>query len=248
MPLYDIDPTKLNNDKERITTFLKFTFECADMRYYARDNLLVETLTFILLNCKIDIRSKLRLFCYQVNSKYVPWDFSVPKKNSLKNLHYVDFFKSLIQVMLRLDVNRQVLQCYHCKTKCSCEVVATYSDSELDLFTMQDSTPQVIEPEAEIIEPENPITLNNGTFIIDVEYHFDEISSLGKNVMLIDSDQVEVNNEGVATHSICYVDPPLPGYDAWKGHNDDGIPFINFDALCGHKDKDDLGLQQDCRV
>lgn len=244
MPLYDVAPTKLFNDKERITTFIKSTFEYSGMQYYSQENLLVETLTFILLNCDIDIRAKIHLLLYQLHNRYVPWDFKIPKRNNIKNIDSVDLFHSLIKIMMRLDVNKKILQCFHCKTKCSCEVVATFSESEIALFTVQDPPVQVVENKAVIKkEPENPIILNNDTFIIDFELEYQPLSSQMQNVMLNDLDIVEECDSERATLSGCYCDPPTMNHDAWKGHNDDGIPIINFDAMTGHKDKDDLGLQ-----
>lgn len=160
--------------------------------------------------------------------------------------------------MLRLDVNRKVLQCIHCRTKCSCEVVATYLDSEIDLFTVQDPTSQVVENQAASLEePEirtsnivNPISINNGSFIIDFDVATcATLSSQERNMMLNDLDADEQAHDGTreATLSTCCI-PPVNNFNAWKGHNDDGIPIIDYNAMFGHKDKDDLDLQHDCRV
>lgn len=160
--------------------------------------------------------------------------------------------------MLRLDVNRKVLQCIHCRTKCNCEVVATFLDSEIDLFTVQDLTNQVVENQAVLSkEPEiqtsnisNPVTINNGSFIIDFDVaNYATFSSRERNMMLNDLDADKQAHDGTreATLSVCCI-PPVDNFNAWKGHNDDGIPIIDYNAMFGHKDKDDLDLQLDCRV
>lgn len=230
--------------------------EYSGIKFYSEENLLVEALTFVLLTCEIDIREKFGLLYYQLQNDYVPWGFSAPIDNDVNNINSVDLFNSLIQVMLRLDVNRKVLQCMHCRTKCSCEVVATYLESEIELFTMQDPPVQVAINHAATLEPEqmtsfdiqNPILLNNQSFIVEVPHCVGTLSSQRQNVMLNDLDTVERSDSSEATLTVRRCNPPFNNYDAWKGHNDDGIPIINFDAMFGHQDKDDLDLQLDCGV
>lgn len=254
--LYDISKTKLDNDTERITTFIKTLLEYSGMKYYSAENFMVETLTFILLMCEIDVKSKFQLFMYQLHNDYVPWGFEDPLHMDAGLLNFTDVFESLINILLRLDVNRKVLQCYHCRSKCSCEVVATYSDSELNLFALQDPIDQVVEtiadqqrtPDTNVIiqHISHPITMLSHSFIIDIpEFKF---FSQNDNSMLNDSEFVKRKRcDTEEATLLVYHNPNVVNPHVWKGHNDDGIPIINFDAMFGHTDID-LDLQLDCKV
>lgn len=254
-PLYDIDHHKIDQDIERITTFIQTLIEYAQLKFYSEENFIVEALTFVLLTCGIDITSKLRLLYYQLQNDYVPWGFSAPPNRNVKSLNSVDIFESLIEIMLRLDVNKKVLQCYHCKTKCSCEVVATYLVDELRLFTLQDPIEQEAEQPAEIVNnnipaKDNIIEMKSATFIIDIPEEYVTYSSQTQNgfreahrydkICMVECD------DEVATASIERNTPDVINPHIWKGHNDDGIPFINYDAMFGHT-AIDLDLQLDCK-
>lgn len=267
--LFDISHTTLDND-ERIAIFISTLLEYSGIKYYSEENFIVEALTFILLTCNIDVTDKFNLLFYQLQNDYVPWGFSAPECNIVENLNSVDVFESLVNIMLRLDVNRKVLQCIHCKTKCSCEMAATFIISELDLFTVQDPIIQVVEQidnkAVERLTPEeinetSLINMLSKSFIVEIEEEQNtsflhngakeerKISSL-QNVMLSDFGTVDqVIDDREATLSIHQDEQPhCMNHDAWKGHNDEGIPIINFDAMFGHTDYDDLDLQYNCKV
>lgn len=260
--LLDIDQQSLDKDNERITTFFKTLLEYSGIKYFSEENFIVEALTFLLLTCNIDIQDKFQLFYYQLQNDYVPWGFSAPENNDATLIDSVDILTSLIDILMRLDVNRKVLQCHHCRTKCGCDVVATFLVSEIELFTMQDPAQQIVDDKRAVTEyasavenASNPITLgankeenfiNNETCDIIINSNI----SSQENSVLNDLDKDNsIASSGEATLSMNYISfPPVPNFDAWKGHNDNGIPIINFDALFGHKAIDDLDLQHDCRV
>lgn len=263
--LYDIDQTKMDNDNERITTFIKTLLEYSEIKFYSEENFIIEALTFILLTCNINITDRFQLLYYQLQNNYVPWGFSAPKNKDARNLDSVEVFNSLINIMLRLDVNRKVLQCHHCKSKCSCEVVATFSISEIELFTMQDPIHQAAEPPPAVNNEETPdnttveasitnaITMRSESFIIDFECNLQEcgsqesLSSQTNSVPNGNNVDARRTNSEEATLSSSYDIPQQKNYDAWKGHNDEGIPIINFDAMFGHSEHDP-DLQLNCKV
>lgn len=252
----------MDNDYERITTFIKTLIEYSGIKYLSEENFIVEALTFLLLTCGIDLQSKFQLLYYQLQNDYVPWGFSAPKNNDANFVNSVEVFISLIDILMRLDVNRRVLQCHHCRTKCSCEVVATFLLSEIDLFTMQDPVQQV-EQQLEAAIEDTPVVENASTPIvlgdlskcnfinnkaIDTIVDID-ISSQAKVVLNdLDNDDKMINNSEEATLSGSYSQAVSKNYDTWKGHNDDGIPIINYDALFGHQTIHDPDLQLDCGV
>lgn len=213
-----------------------------------------------MLTCEIDITNKFQLLYYQLQNNYVPWGFSAPENNDACKIDSVDIFMSLINIILRLDVSRKVLQCHHCKSKCSCDVVATFLVEELDLLTMQDPISQVadvnlkavvnIAPDIDISASiTNPITVGGKSFIIEIEHISQDVTSSQENSVLNEMDNGISNksNAEEATLPSTYINPQLQDYNAWKGHNDEGIPIINFDAMFGHTEYD-LDLQLDCRV
>lgn len=251
--LYDISYTKLDTDIERITTFIITLLEYSGIKFYSMENFIVETLTYLLLMCDIDVRSKFQLLMYQLHNNYVPWDVEDPLNKDVKSLDFVGVFDSLISILLRLDVNRKVLQCYHCKSKCCCEVVATFMETELNLFTLQDPINQVVDIKAEeiVIVPDhvikNPINMLSKSFIVDIEFSEPQISSQTNSMHnVLDNVEKEYCEDKEATLPIIH-NPSIINPHAWKGHNDDGIPIINFDAMFGHTDYD-LDLQPDCKV
>lgn len=212
-----------------------------------------------MLTCEIDITDKFQLLYYQLQNDYVPWGFSAPENNDAHKVDSVDVFMSLINIMLRLDVSRKVLQCYHCKSKCSCDVVATFSIEELDLLTVQDPVSQVADvslkavvdmaPDTNLIASiANPITMLSKSFIVEKEFNSQEVTSSQENSVLNEMDNgVSFSNTEEATLHSNYNNPQPQNHNAWKGHNDEGIPIINFDAMFGHTEYD-LDLQLDCRV
>lgn len=252
-PLFDIHYNDNGYNTLRITTFIKTLIEYSGLVFYSRENFIVEALTFLLLNFEVDIRDKFNLLMYQMNNKYVPWGFDAPKDNDVNKINYLDVFKSLINILLRLDVNRKVLQCYHCRTKCSCDVVATNLISELELFTLQDSNEQVVHIEEPLkLTPvmTSPILMNGNSFIIEIpDEHEQHISSNHNIVMHNDSELPIWKGEHNGATPVMTPSTSMKHDSAWKGHNDDGIPIINFDALFGHTPKDhDLDLQRSCKM
>lgn len=250
----------MDKQNERITTFVMTLLEYSGIKYYSEENFIVEALTFVLLTCDIDITKKFQLLYYQLQNDYVPWGFSAPRNNDARKLNSVDIFISLVNIMLRLDVSRQVLQCHHCKSKCCCEVVATFLIEEIDLLTMQDPINQIADQNMEAVNINssdineiasiiNPITMLSDSFIIKIEEECQDFISSQANSVLNDMDNGVKRKYDAeeATLSSYVINPSLRNYDAWKGHNDEGIPIINFDALFGHTEYD-LDLQLDCRV
>lgn len=267
--LYDIDLNNIDTDIERVTTFILSLIEYADLKFYSEENFIVEALTFVLLTCEIDITSKFQLLYYQIQNDYVPWGFSAPPKKNVLKLDFKAVFVSLIDIFLRLDVNRLVLQCHHCKTKCSCEVVATFLTSNLTEFTLQDLVEQETHNNTVNLAPAsieqscvtnnkeinaesnvpfnlgNPITALSDSFIVIDIPNVDFPSNLNSPTDIVNDDKVYYETE-VATPSVSY-NPDVINPHFWKGHNDEGVPIINFDAMFGHT-AIDLDLQLDCKV
>lgn len=253
IPLYNIDHSLIDQDAERITTFIRTLIEYSGLRFYSEENFLLEALTFILLTCNIDIQDKFNLFYYQLQNDYVPWDFSAPIDDDVNDLNFLDLFKSLVNVFLRLDVNRKVMQCYHCRSKCSCDVVATFLLEELNIFTMQDPIKQEANQNAEnentpVRKFENQINMLSSSFIVDIPEFYQHISSQNFDATLRDNgNSCSDKHDSRDATPLCNHTPDVENPHIWKGHSDEGIPFINFDAMYGHTEND-LDLQLDCKV
>lgn len=248
----------MENEEGRITTFVQTLLEYSNIKFYSKENLLVEALTFVLLTCGINIQTQFQLLHYQLQNNYIPWGFSAPKNKDVKFINSVDLFKSLINVFLRLDVNRKVLQCYQCRTKCSCEVVATFKIEEIELFTVQDPIQQVVDSEADNLMIKAPVITNpiiqlSTSFMYEDELKYERVNQISfqnDNVMLNGFENAERKSEdGEATlsqtqNSFHHID----NFDAWNGHNDDGIPLFNYVANFTLSERHDFDLQLDCKV